>query len=278
MTYRPPLPLLAALLVVLALVASCKPRGAEEAPRLRFVREGVEVKALDRGALVAAAGAVTVEGYDPYYGRAKRFRALPLGPVLAAGFGEAREDLHYVLRAQDGYTVPLPGKRLLEPGAHLAIEDLDAPGWQPIGPQQANPGPFYLIWSLPHQKELETHPRPWQLAAIEIAPFEAVFPHTDPGANAGEAARRGYGTFRELCVRCHAINREGGRVGPELNVPRSIVEYRPADQIREYIRDPRRFRYGNMPPHPGLSDGDLDDLLAYFRVMSGKKHDPEATR
>lgn len=264
--------------MLLVLTLSCKPATTREAPCLRFVRDGVEVTTLDREALTAAVGAVTVEEYDPYYGRRKRFRALPLRPLLQAGFGEAREDLHYVLRARDGYTVPLSGKRLLEPGGHLAIEDLEAPGWQPIGPQQANPGPFYLVWSLPHQRELETHPRPWQLAAIEIAPFEAVFPHTDPGPDADEAARRGYGTFRELCVRCHAINREGGRVGPELNVPRSIVEYRPAEQIRDYIRNPRSFRYGNMPPHPGLSDSDLDDLLAYFRVMSGKKHDPEATR
>lgn len=262
-------------LLLLLLLVSCRPQGPrDDGAQLRFVRDGAPVKALDRGALLAASSAVVVEAYDPYYSKKKRFRALPLGPLIAAGFGEARPDLHYVLRALDGYTVPLPGKRLLEPGAHLAIEDLDAPNWEPIGPQQANPGPFYLIWSLPGQQELETHPRPWQLAAIEIAPFEAVFPHTDPGKDAPESAARGYATFRELCVRCHAVNREGGKVGPELNVPRSIVEYRPPEQIKAYIRDPLQFRYGNMPPHPGLSDGDLDDLLAYFQAMSARKFDP----
>ena len=64
--------------------------------------------------------------------------------------------------------------------------------------------------------------------------------------------------------------------GPELNVPQSIVEYRPEPQIRAYIRDPRTFRYGNMPPHPHLSDADLDALLAYFRAMKDRKHDPDA--
>jgi hypothetical protein len=31
-----------------------------------------------------------------------------------------------------------------------------------------------------------------------------------------------------------------------------------------------------MPAHPGLTERDLDDLLAFFRHKSGEKHDPEA--
>jgi len=267
------------LALAFLLLPGCqRPAAPDDGATLRFVREGREVKVLDRKALLAAAPAVEFEAYDPYYNRKKRYRALPVRAVLAAGFGAADEGVHYVLRARDGYTVPLAGKRLLEDGAHVAVADLDAPGWQPIGPQQANPGPFYLVWRGEGQQDLEKYPRPWQLAAFEIAPFEAVFPHTSPGADAAEPARRGYATFREQCVRCHAINREGGRVGPELNVPRSIVEYRPVEQIRAYIRDPLQFRYGNMPAHPHLTDGDLDDLVAYLQKMSALKHDPEARR
>jgi mono/diheme cytochrome c family protein len=247
---------------------------ADDGAPLRFVRDGRDVKTLDRDALVRAVAPEQFEAYDPYYSQKKRFRALPLRAVLKAGFGQDDASVHYVLRARDGYTVPMSGKRLLEDGAYLAIADLDAPGWQPIGPQQANPGPYYLVWRNPSQQDLESHPRPWQLAAIEIAPFAAVFPHTEPGREAPDSARRGQATFADVCVRCHAINREGGRVGPELNVPRSIVEYRPVEQIKAYIRDPRQFRYGNMPPHPGLTDADLDDLIAYFQAMSARKHDP----
>ena len=173
--------------------------------------------------------------------------------------------------------MPIAGERLLEAGAFLAVRDLDRPGWEPIGPQRANPGPAYLIWREPSQVDLETHPRPWQLAVIEIARFEAVFPHTAPtGEPEGSPARRGYAIFTDLCIRCHAVNREGGRVGPELNVPQNITEYRPEAQIRAYIRNPLTFRYTAMPAHPNLGDGDLDGLVAYLRAMAQRKHDPDA--
>jgi mono/diheme cytochrome c family protein len=70
------------------------------------------------------------------------------------------------------------------------------------------------------------------------------------------------------------MNGQGGKIGPDLNVPRSIVEYRPEDQIRQYIRDPLAFRYTSMPAHKHLGDAQLDALVAYFRSMSRHKHDP----
>jgi hypothetical protein len=70
------------------------------------------------------------------------------------------------------------------------------------------------------------------------------------------------------------VNGEGGTVGPDLNVPQSIVEYRPVEQIKAYIKDPATFRYGNMPAHPHLDAGELDGLIAYFETMRHAKHDP----
>ncbi len=253
----------------------------DPAARLEFRIEGRTVRTASLGDLARSVGLETVESYDGYYRRPKRFRALRLDRVLAeafgAGGGAPLTTRHFILRARDGYTVPMTGERLLEGGAYLAVRDLDAPSWEPIGPQRANPGPAYLVWREPNQVDLETHPRPWQLAAIEIATVEAVFPHTVPsGEGAGSAARRGWELFTEHCIRCHAINREGGRVGPDLSVPLNVTEYRPEAQIRAYIRNPLAFRYGAMPAHPGLGEADLDALVAYLRAMATRKHDPDA--
>lgn len=255
-------------------------RASQAQPELRFVRLGKEVAALDLPQLLRAAPARELAGEDPYYERHKRFRALPLEPILTAAFGEdvaALRQRDFVLRARDGYAVPLSGARLCEGGAHIAIADLELADWEPIGPQRANPGPFYLVWARPEQGRLATHPRPWQLASIEIVSGEQLFPHAVPhGTAADSAAGRGALLFRARCIACHAINRDGGRVGPDLNVPQNITEYRPAAQIRAYIREPRTFRYGNMPAHPDLGEAQLDELMSYFEVMRTQKYDPEA--
>jgi mono/diheme cytochrome c family protein len=255
-------------------------RGDGEA-RLRFEREGALVRELSLAELRAACHEARVELDDPYHGRRKTYRACPLREVLAAGFRDSLADAagaDFFLRARDGYTKPAVGARLLEPGGWLAFEDLSNPagaGWEPIDRRRVDPAPFYLVWSGPGQQDVHRFPWPYQLAAIERAPFEREFPHTLPrGEPPDSPAWTGFAVFRAECVACHAVNGEGGRVGPELNVPRSIVEYRPAEQIRAYVRDPQSFRYTSMPSHAHLSDAELDGLLAYFRAMSQRKRDP----
>lgn len=260
--------------VVVASSSSCKKNAPDDGSALTFVRDGKVVKTLSRAELTAAITPETIEGFDPYYGKHKRFRALKLSRVLEKGFGAGALDREeFVLRARDGYAVPMRGSLVTEDGAYVAIEDLDVAGWEPIGPQHANPGPFYLVWSKAEQANLDSHPRPWELEKIEIARFDAIYPHTSPGAPDGSPAAKGYAIFRDGCIKCHAINREGGHVGPDLNVPQNVTEYRPEDQIRAYIKNPATFRYGNMPAHPDLTDADLDALIAYLRAMKDKKHE-----
>jgi mono/diheme cytochrome c family protein len=267
----------AALLLLLALASAAH---ADEAT-LKFERDGALLRELSLAELRRACHEQAVELDDPYYGRRKRFQACPLREVLEAGFGNELADAataDFFLRARDGYTRPASGARLLEPGGFLAFADLSNPGgadWEPIDRRRVDPAPFYLVWAGPGQQDEHRYPWPYQLAVIERAPFEREFPHTLPtGEPKGSPAWTGFAVFRGECVACHAVNGEGGRVGPDLNVPRSIVEYRPADQIKAYVRDPRSFRYTSMPPHPDLSDSQLDGLVAYFRAMSQRKRDP----
>jgi mono/diheme cytochrome c family protein len=252
-------------------------------PALRFARPGAEPRVVTAAALGKACAAETVEVDDPYYERTKRFRAWPLRCVLEQGLGALGPDFaeqDVLLRALDGYTRASDGAVLAEPGGYVAFADADRAasgqgGFDPIDYRQADPAPFYVIWKGAGEQDVVRYPWPYQLAEIAVVRVEDRFPHAVPtGAAAGSPAARGFAVFRRSCLQCHAINGDGGRVGPELNVPRSIVEYRPEAQLRAFIRDPGSFRYTQMPANPHLSDPDLDALLAYFHHMSQHRFDP----
>ena len=251
----------------------------DDRAQLQFLANGKVVRALTKETLRTTLPVETFSIADHEYDdKPKTWRAVPIRRALEAGFEGAGLDLEaqsYVLRCIDGYTVPLDGKRLLEDGGYLAVADAEVPGWENVGPRQVNPSPYFMVWKKPEQQNGDAYPRPYQLVAIEIASFEGAFPHLMPeGEKPGSPAEHGFQLFREQCIRCHAMNQEGGKVGPDLNVPQSVVEYRPEAQIKAYIRDPRTFRYGDMPAHPHFKEPDLDALVAYFKAMSRHKHDP----
>ncbi len=250
---------------------------------LRFERDGALLRSFSQAELRSRCAETRVQVADPYYGRAKTYLAFPLACVIEQGFGKPVSALrgeNFFLRALDGYTKPASGERLAEPGGWLAFADAELKGthdksWEPIDRRQVDPGPFYLVWSGPEQGDPHRHPWPYQLIAIEIAPFEARYPHTVPSdIPAGAPAWTGFAVFGSECIACHAIIGEGGTVGPELNLPLSIVEYRPAEQIKRFVRDPAQFRYSSMPANPHLTDAQLDGLIAYFTAMKTRKHDP----
>jgi mono/diheme cytochrome c family protein len=256
----------------------------DDRAQLQFFNAGKLVRALTKETLrtTLPIETFTIPEDKEYDGKKKIWRTVPTRGVLEAGFAGTGLDLaqqQFVLRCLDGYTVPVDGKRLLDDGGAIAIADAEVPGWELVGPRQVNPGPYFMVWKKPEQQNGDAYPRPYQLAAIEIATFESTFPHVIPsGEKEGSPALHGLALFREQCIRCHSINQEGGKVGPDLNVPQSVVEYRAEAQIKAYIADPRTFRYGTMPAHPHFKPADLDALVAYFRAMSKQKHDPSAPK
>lgn len=68
------------------------------------------------------------------------------------------------------------------------------------------------------------------------------------------------------------MNKQGGNIGPDLNAPRGITDYRSESFLKEFIRSPARFRYSKMPEFSDLSDTDLDNLVQYLKFMSAENN------
>jgi mono/diheme cytochrome c family protein len=207
---------------------------------------------------------------DPHYQKQKQFRAFALADVLDLAFGDRWRTDNFpeiVFTAVDGYRAVSTSKKSGEEGGYLAFADLDQDGgWEMMGKSQTNPGPFYIVWLGADQGSAQAYPWPWQLAEISILRFQDQYPAVYPAGVAEDSSvMRGYALFKDRCFRCHAMDEQGGKIGPDLNAPMSVVEYRSPMMIRAFIRHPSRYRHTHMPDHKDLSDRDLDDLLDYFR-------------
>lgn len=211
-------------------------------------------------------------------GKAKNYQAFALQDVLDFAYGPTwRSDLysHIAFLALDGYEAVSESSVLQQPGGFLAFRDLDVEsGWEPIGRKQAHPGPFFLVWTGKTQTTANGYPWPWQLRAINLVKFEDQFPAVVPtGADTRSSAYRGFEIFKTRCLRCHAINQQGGKVGPDLNAPQSVTAYRSKHMIKEMIKHPSTYRHSSMPDHPDLTNRDLEDLYSYllFQATASRK-------
>ncbi len=262
------------------LLAACLAAGAARAaePMLEFRISGSSIAAAPLSVLKKSLPArdVTLSAAEFWPGRVKHYRAFALRDVLDYAFGRRwlssdYSDVAFV--ALDGYAAVGPLDKASEDGGWLAFKDLDVKsGWEAIGSHQADPAPFFLVWTGEDQTTSQQYPWPWQVAALNLVRFEDQYPKTVPrGAAQDSPARRGYALFKGRCFRCHSVNGEGGKIGPDLNEPMSVTAYRSKRMVKEFIRNPSKYRHTYMPDHRDLSDRDLEDLWRYFHWLDGHR-------
>jgi mono/diheme cytochrome c family protein len=235
----------------------------------------------DRYDLVALEAAGAFEGIpevslttvnDPAYNDGPRtFVGYPLAAALGRLEGwDALDPDRHLLRfvCLDGYAFHAPLSALKGGQGMLATGIQGEEGWPSFqrGKSALTPAPFFLVWG----GEPVTRERPWpyQLVTIE------VIDRSDRDATlAGDSAyAAGRALFEGRCLSCHSINLVGGQLGPELNVPMNILEYRERDQLAAFIRSPQSFRAASpMPPQSGLSDDELSAILDYLGGMADHK-------
>ena len=263
------------LLVILTSVLIVSTAWAAE-PFLKFRLDGEVVAKVSLVELQDEIKSHNVRFFNPLVNKEKNYKAFSIKDVLNFAYqtkwvSDEYSDIAFI--ALDGYEAVSNLGKLRENGGFLAFRDLDVKnGWEPVGYKKANPGPFLLVWTGKDQTTTNAYPWPWQISEVNLLRFNGQYPAIIPrGANIDSPAYRGFEIFRARCLRCHAMDQEGGKVGPDLNAPQSITAYRSKHMIKEIIKHPSKYRYTQMPDHTDLSDGDLEDLYHYFRFQMERK-------
>ncbi|MCB9568879.1 MAG: c-type cytochrome [Myxococcales bacterium] len=247
-------------------------------PTLTLTLAGGESRALTLAEMAAtiAGGPTTLEVDNPAYKRAITYRGYWLADVLAAAGVSLDGAGELIFHCADGYAATLPVERFAEASPFLAIGQVGEDGelgWEKvrIGKEYLSPAPFYVVGKDP--ASYAWFGWPLQVTAIEAMGRRSADASANPeGAPEDGEVARGFALFKGSCLACHSVNLQGGSVGPELNTPRNITEYRDRPTLRAFIRDPASFRArSKMPPFPLLGDEDLDAILAYLTYMRGHK-------
>lgn len=240
-----------------------------------------------RAELAAHVAAQPIRVWDPYERKELTFEGFAMNAVLDATFGERwRKEEELLMTCSDGFQPSIPVARFLGHRAFLAFRRLDQPAFDltkndVTPPARVDLAPYYLVWANLDDPAVRAEGDlgwPYQLVAIEPVHFEARFPKLAPPPDTGAEVRLGFLAFRRHCVQCHSVNGEGGRVGPELNVPMNVTEYWQPAPLRRWILDPPSVRNRAAMPvvAPELADREhmVEQVIAYLTAMAGRKLAP----
>ena len=214
---------------------------------------------------------------DPVYHSKKRYNAISL-PELLATYSQIKQlqtdQYQIVFECEDGYKPMMPLQKILSSKSFLAVSDLNAPKgelWSKIikDGREMKASPFYLIYQGISPKDADFK-WPYNLIKIHVVPtignISLLYPNDDI------EAKIGFELFNKNCISCHAINKIGGSMGPELNYPKSVTEYWDQEQLKKFILNPASFRNGiKMPKLPNLKEKEIDSIVYYLNYMANRK-------
>jgi cytochrome c2 len=266
----------------LALALLALPARGDDA-RLAFRRYGEPVATRSLAELKKTADAQSVSVFEPYEQREVSFRALRFERVLDALYGKewhAGDELLFTCR--DGYQPIVPVARVVEHAAWLAFARDGAPEFairkrESGRVQKIDLAPFYLIWDTkdPQVRTEGDYGWPYQVVGVELIRSRERFPNMAPAADAPAPVQQGFAAFRIHCSRCHAVNGDGGTLGPELNRVPAPAGTRDAKWLRDWIDDPSRISPNTRMErlNPALPDREavIASIIAYLHAMSGKR-------
>lgn len=212
--------------------------------------------------------------YDPFFKQSKKFIGFSLQNFLNSIINTTQFDTTgavVVFECVDGYRPTMPISLVFgDKKGFVATQDLDAPtGKNWIDSLDKKMNPFYLVWQdVP--KNDHRYAFPYGLYALRLVPagaaFKDVYPFDAPEMVAG------FQLFNQNCMKCHSVNKVGGVMGPEMNIPKNITEYWTDENIIAFAKNPQSFRYRSpMAPITDVSDAEFKQILDYLKYIAKHK-------
>lgn len=72
--------------------------------------------------------------------------------------------------------------------------------------------------------------------------------------------------FKTLCIACHAVGGNGGKVGPALD---GVGDRFSAEYLKKWISDPQSVKPGTAMPKLPLSDSEQVEIVTYLGSLKG---------
>ncbi len=212
--------------------------------------------------------------YDAFFKTAKKYIGFSLQLLVDSIITVNKfdtTDAVAVFECVDGYRPTMPISLVLgNKKGFIATRDLDAlAGKNWIDSLDKKMKPFYLVWQdVP--KDDHRFMWPYGLYAMRLVSagtaFKDVYPFDAPEMVAG------FQLFNQNCMKCHSVNKVGGVMGPEMNVPKNITEYWTDENIIAFAKNPQSFRYRSMmAPVSGVSDEEFKNILDYLKYIAKHK-------
>lgn len=266
-------------ILLLVSLFACQPQETNEAEQ-EVVEEKVDEvaplleinleHAKEEGAL-AKAELVRV-AYDPVFKREKKYEAIPLKPYLEKLISTQNLDkanTEIIFLCKDGYNPSMSLAKVIENEPYLAIKDMEAAaGENWTDTLKGKWSPYYLVWTN-HSEGAKGFSWPYGLKYLQFKTAAAAYKAAMPNDKKQLA---GFELYKSKCMKCHSVNKVGGVMGPEFNIPKNITEYWQTEDIKAFVKNPYAYRYNSkMPPVANLKDKELDLIIDYLTYMKAYK-------
>ena len=213
--------------------------------------------------------------YDAVFKEPITFKGVALLDLLEANGVTALkqpDSIEVAFLCVDGYKPTISLAEILKNEAYITYQKTEEQ--LSVWPEELKDkaGPYYLSWQ--GVTADDKMPYPYGVYAIKVSMMEASEAAAFPDAILQDSLLMAGSTlFKEKCMKCHSVNRVGGNLGPEFNIPKNITEYRSKSFMYAFANSPQSFRYNSKMAPMALEEQEFNQIYAYLETMKGYKVD-----